>query len=64
MSQPTPGELAVRVDDHDRRFDKNDEDHTELWNSIDRIKNRLPVWASMLIAALTAVVGTLLGGVL
>lgn len=62
MSQPTPGEVAIRVDDHDRRLDKNDEDHVELWKSIDRIKNRLPVWATLLIALLTAGIGALLRG--
>lgn len=61
MAEPTTGEIAIRVTDHDRRLDKNDEDHTELWNSLDSIKNRLPAWATILIAVLTAAIGALLG---
>lgn len=62
MSQPTTGELAVRVDDHDRRFDRNNKDHVEFRKSIDGIKNRLPVWATMLLAISAGVIGALLRG--
>ena len=64
MSEQTPGEISVRVDDHDRRLNKHEKVHSDLWDSIDSIKNRLPIWATMLIAILTAAVGALLGGVL
>lgn len=59
---PTTGELGVRVDDHGRRLDKNDKDHKELWDGQDRIKNRLPHWATLLISILTLAIGVLLRG--
>ena len=64
MGEPTPGEISVRVDGHALLLTKHEKVHSDLWDSIDSIKNRLPIWATMLIAILTAAVGALLGGVL
>lgn len=60
---PTTGELAVRVDGHRDRLDKNDEEHKDLWDGQNRIQNRLPNWATLFIAVLTMIVGALLRSV-
>ena len=57
---PTTGELAVDVRGHSRRLDKNDDDHARIYRSIDAMKNRLPVWGSLLVAALAALASALI----
>lgn len=64
MGQPTTGELAIRVDGHRDRLNKNDEEHKDLWDGQNRIQNRLPNWATLFIAVLTMIVGALLRGIL
>lgn len=59
---PTTGELKVELVEHRRRLNTNDDDHARIYKSVDAIKNRPPVWASLLIAALVGVVGALLRG--
>lgn len=59
---PTTGEIAVEVGEHSRRLNENDKDHARIYKSVDAIKNRPPVWASLLIAALVGVVSALLRG--
>lgn len=55
MSAPTTEVLAVEVKNHKERLDK----HEKL---IDGIRNRLPNWALLVISALTAAIGALIGG--
>lgn len=62
MAQPTTEALAVRVNEHGERLDKHEIIHKDLWKSINGVRNRLPHWATILIAVLTAVLGALLGG--
>jgi len=41
------------------RIEKTEKDIQTLYGAVDKIRNRLPVWATFLIAALTAAVGWL-----
>ena len=61
MEGPTSQTLSIRVDDHDRRLEKHETVHHDLWDSINRIQNRPPVWASAVIAIMTGIVGVLAG---
>lgn len=60
MVAPTPGELAVKIGDHEKRLDKNDRDHAEIRESVNTVRNRPPVWASLLLAALLALTSALI----
>ena len=55
MSAPTTETLDVRVEQNKERLDK----HEKL---IDGIRNRLPNWALLVISALTAAIGVMIGG--
>lgn len=61
MAVPTSETLSIRVDDHDRRLERHESVHHDLWDAITSIQNRLPVWATALLALLTAAVGALVG---
>jgi hypothetical protein len=39
--------------------DNNKEAHDRMWESINNLQNRLPVWATVLIAILTGIIGWL-----
>ena len=64
MGVPTSETLAVKVDQHKERLDKHEKVHEKLWKKIDLIENRLPIWATLLMAVLTALIGALLRGTL
>ena len=59
MAAPTPGELAVHVDEHEKRLKRNDDDHKDIWKMLDKIQNRLPHWALLLISLLSAATAAL-----
>lgn len=52
LSEETIGTLAVKVTGHERRLDSHSQD-------IERIKNRLPNWASFIGSILTLILGVL-----
>jgi type VI protein secretion system component VasF len=53
------GQLTQQVTDHERRLEKNDKEHSKMWETLDRVRNRLPVWATLLIGCLLAIIGFL-----
>lgn len=42
-----------------RLADENREDHNRMWETMDRIERRLPLWATMLISVLMTLCGIL-----
>lgn len=42
-----------------RLAEENREDHTRMWDAMDKLKNRLPLWATLVISILMAVLGIL-----
>jgi len=36
-------------------------ENKEQWDAIERLKNRLPVWATLFVSSLTGVIGVLVG---
>lgn len=53
------GRLVQKVADHDRRLAEHDGVHKEMWIVLDKMRNRPPVWCTIIICILTAVVGWL-----
>lgn len=49
------GKLEIKVDDHESRLDKIDE-------ILDKVRNRPPVWATVIIGVLLAAIGYLIKG--
>jgi hypothetical protein len=67
MPLPSTAELSVRVNEHEKRLDSHVEVHEELWGAINHLRNRLPLWATLLIGLLASVAGaslTLAGDIL
>ena len=48
---------AVKFDEVDRRFENHSDVHDELWGAINDLRNRLPLWATLLIAFLASICG-------
>jgi len=44
----------------DSRIGKTEQDVQKIYEVVDKIRNRLPVWATCVIAAMTAVIGWLI----
>lgn len=49
--------LDERINGLRRDMDKNEQDHNEMWTAINNLRNRLPVWATVVIALLTGLLG-------
>lgn len=50
--------LKDRIENSDK---ENREGHKELWNAINSLRNRLPVWSTLFISFLTLCLGWTLG---
>ena len=64
---PSTAELIVRIDEHEKRLDSHAEVHDQIWGAIEVLRNRLPLWATLLIGFLASVTGaslTLVGDML
>ena len=56
-------ELKQRVIAEEGRSIQNERDHAKLWDDIDKLRNRLPIWATGVMSLLSftcGVLGTLL----
>lgn len=53
------GQLTQQVSEHERRLNGNDEEHKDMWKTINAIRNRPPVWCTVAIGILLAIVGWL-----
>lgn len=53
-------ELRARVGGHDEKFHANEGEHERMWEAIDKLRNRPPVWATGVISLLTFLCGVLL----
>ena len=51
--------IEVRMDHAETRLDKHEDVHQRLYDGIDRLHKRPPVWATAVIGVLTAAVGWL-----
>lgn len=45
--------VEKKLDEHVKN---NEDDHKEMWAAINNLRNRLPVWATVVISLLTAAV--------
>ena len=59
MNDPTGRWLAGRIDGTEGRLDRHEAEHEKLWTKINRVENRLPIWATLLIAIMGAAIGKL-----
>lgn len=50
------GRLTQKVTEHERRLNGHDEVHKDMWDTINAIRNRPPIWVTIVIAILLAVV--------
>lgn len=53
------GRLTQKVDDHERRLNGHDEENDKMWETINAIRNRPPVWCTVVIGILLAALGYL-----
>ena len=51
--------LDEHIDNNREEYKNNREEHTDMWTAINTLRNRPPVWATAVIAALSAAVGWL-----
>jgi hypothetical protein len=49
------GQLTQQVTDHERRLGKNDEEHKDMWDTINAIRNRPPVWCTVVLGIILAI---------
>ena len=59
MSETTNAALVERVKGHGERLTRHEKIHEQLWKKIDIVENRVPNWATLFIAVLTAAIGSL-----
>ena len=59
MGAPTTEAIAATVKGHGERLTRHEGIHKDLWKSLDGVRNRLPNWATLLFAILTAALGSL-----
>jgi hypothetical protein len=64
MSNIEPAAIKVRLDSHEKRLDKHEGEHHNIWESLDSVRNRLPIWATLIISTLTALLGASLSIIL
>lgn len=53
------GRLTQQVTEHERRLSEHDKENDRMWKNIDGIRNRPPVWCTVVIGILLAVLGYL-----
>jgi len=53
------GRLTQKVDEHERRLNGHDVENDKMWKNIDAIRNRPPVWCTVVIGILLAALGFL-----
>lgn len=53
-------ELRARVVGHDLTLRQNTEEHQELWEAVEKLRNRPPIWATTVISLLSFACGALL----
>jgi len=58
MTAPSNGELAVRIDGVDGRLKGHDTAIKDLWTGLDKLRNRIPVWCTLLLMMLSGIVGS------
>jgi hypothetical protein len=57
------GRIVQKVADLERRDDENRQEHTRMWNIINKIQSsRPPVWCTAVIGVLLAILGWLARG--
>jgi hypothetical protein len=57
MTQVTTSSLEARVNAQDERLGNHSDVDDQLWAAINALRNRLPLWATMLIAFLASTAG-------
>ena len=53
-------ELSAIVTDHSRRLTESSLERIRMWEAIDALKNRPPVWATLALMALSGLIGVLM----
>ena len=53
------GQISQSIKDHERRLGENDKERTRMWQVIDKIRNRPPVWCTIAFGILLAFIGWL-----
>lgn len=53
--------IQVRLSEHDRRFVENNDEHDQIWNVLNKVRDRLPPWAVLIIGFLAGGLGTCVG---
>lgn len=51
------GRLTQQVTEHERRINGHDKENDDMWKTINAIRNRPPVWCTVLIGVLLAALG-------
>lgn len=66
MAPPSIAELNARDNAQDERLEAHSDVHMQLWEAIENLRDRLPLWATFLIGFLASLAGaslTLLGDI-
>ena len=53
------GRLTEKVEGHENRLDKIDEVFDKMWDAINKIRIRPPIWCTVVIAVLVGLLGWL-----